>query len=248
MRILISPAKKMHADTEDIAVTLPYFLSEARQIKKVLQSLAPCDLQTLWGCNQKITELNYERVCSMNLKQRLTPAIFAYEGLQYQYMAPRVLEEEALNFLSEHLRILSGFYGLLSPFDGITPYRLEMQAKLRIGTCRDLYAFWHNKLAELLCRETSFIVNLASKEYSKCLLPFLPQNILFLTCTFGERIADKIVEKGTICKMARGEMVRFLSETKGTTPEAVEKFDRLGYKFNAKASTKTNYVFLKGGN
>ena len=99
-------------------------------------------------------------------------------------------------YIREHLRILSGFYGLLRPFDGVTPYRLEMQARLSVDGKKDLYAFWGGRLAEHLAAETDLVLNLASKEYSRAVEPYLPASVRFLTCTFGEWKGGKIVEKG----------------------------------------------------
>ena len=101
--------------------------------------------------------------------------------------------------MTEHLRILSGFYGILRPFDGVTPYRLEMQAKLPVGEAKDLYGFWGSRIAEFLFSETDCIVNLASREYSRCVSAWLTEDVRFLTCVFGERKNGAIVEKGTLC-------------------------------------------------
>ena len=139
MRIIISPAKKMVVDTDSFAVDgLPQFLERTERLKAVLQSMSPKDLQALWKCNDAIAKLNVERLEQMDLRCNLTPAILSYEGIQYRYMAPGVMETVHLEYLREHLRILSGFYGLLRPFDGVTPYRLEMQARLPVDGCRDL--------------------------------------------------------------------------------------------------------------
>ena len=128
MRIIISPAKKMNVDADSLPVTaLPRFLSEAEQIKTALRAMSTQELQRLWRCNDSIAQTNVERLQNMELTQNLTPAVLAYEGIQYRYMAPGVMTSGKLDYLREHLRILSGFYGLLSPFDGVTPYRLEMQ-------------------------------------------------------------------------------------------------------------------------
>ncbi len=108
-----------------------------------------------------------ERLEQMDLRRNLTPAVIAYKGIQYRYMAPSVMEPTHLDYLREHLRILSGFYGLLRPFDGVTPYRLEMQAKLVVDGCRDLYQFWGSRLAKQLASKTDVVLNLASKEYSR---------------------------------------------------------------------------------
>lgn len=113
---------------------------------------------------------------------------------------------------------------------------------------KDIYASWGNKLARQLCSETDFILNLASKEYSKAVSAHLPESIRFLTCTFGERKGGKVIEKGTLCKMARGEMVRWLAEHHITEPEDIKGFDRLGYTYCEDFSNYVKFVFIKGGN
>ena len=167
----------------------------------------------------------------MDLRRRLTPAIMAYEGIQYQYMAPGVFSQEQLEYVEEHLRILSGFYGVLRPFDGVAPYRLEMQARLSVCEVKNLYEFWGTSLAENLFSETDCVVNLASREYGLCVSRYVPEGARFVTCIFGQRKGDKIVERGTQCKMARGEMVRYMAEQRITEPEQMHAFDRLGYRF-----------------
>ena len=160
-------------------------------------------------------------------------------------MAPGVFTDREFGYIQEHLRILSGFYGLLRPFDGVTPYRLEMQAKLRPGGHKDLYGFWGSSLADQLLRETDCIVNLASREYSICVSRYLPASVRFLTCVFGEVKDGKVIEKGTMCKMARGEMVRFMAENQITDPEALKDFDRLEYRFDAGRSDYNTFVFIR---
>ncbi len=246
MRMIISPAKKMVMDTDSFAVdSLPQFLGQAERLKAVLQTMSPKQLQSLWKCNDAIAKLNVERLEHMDLRRSLTPAVIAYEGIQYRYMAPGVMETAHLDYLREHLRILSGFYGLLRPFDGVTPYRLEMQAQLKVGGCRDLYQFWGDCLARQLAAETDFVLNLSSKEYSKAVKPYLPEGVRFLTCTFGEWKDGKVIEKGTQCKMARGQMVRWMAEHKMEDPENLRAFDQLGYRFHEDLSAANHYVFLK---
>ena len=139
MRIIISPAKKMRVDTDSFPIrALPDFLADAQHLLAVLRTMTPKELQALWKCNGSIAALNVERLSGMDLCHGLTPAVLSYEGIQYQYMAPGVFESEQYDFIQEHLRIVSGFYGLLRPFDGVTPYRLEMQAKLAVDGHKDL--------------------------------------------------------------------------------------------------------------
>ena len=246
MRIIISPAKKMKADTDSLPYhDLPEFLTDTQQLCRKLQSMSCQELKTLWKCNDQIAELNVRRLQDMDLHNRLTPAVLAYEGIQYQYMAPGVFTDQEYAYLQDNLRILSGFYGILRPFDGVTPYRLEMQAKLKIGECKDLYAYWGDRLAKRLFAQTDCILNLASKEYSVCVSRYLPDDLRFITCVFGEEKDGKVIEKGTMCKMARGEMVRFMAQNQITTPEQIKPFNRLNYRFDESRSDDNTYIFLR---
>ena len=245
MRIIIAPAKKMTVDTDSFAVDgLPQFLEQAERLKTVLQRMSPKDLQALWKCNDSIAGLNVERLERMDLRRGLTPALLSYEGIQYRCMAPGVMEETQLDYLREHLRILSGFYGLLRPFDGVVPYRLEMQAKLKVDGCRDLYQFWGDRLARQLASETDVVLNLASREYSKAVGLHLPKRVRFITCIFGELKDGRAVEKGTQCKMARGQMVRWLAENQIKDPEDLRAFDQLGYRYCRSVSEGNRTVHL----
>ena len=245
MRIIIAPAKKMNRDLDSLPPQgLPQFLERTERLTAVLQSMSPKELQKLWQCNDSIAALNVERLRDMDLRRDLTPAVLAYEGIQYQYMAPGVFRTDHYAYIQEHLRILSGFYGLLRPFDGVTPYRLEMQARLSVDGHKDLYSFWGSSLAENLAAETDLVLNLASKEYSRAVEPHLPPTVRFLTCTFGGLKEGKIIEKGTICKMARGQMVRWLAENNVTAPEDIKSFGDLGYRFSPAHSKENNFVFL----
>ena len=246
MRILIAPAKKMNRDTDSMPWRdLPQFLSQAERLLDVLRGMDAAGLKKLWKCSDQIAALNVERLARMDLRHGLTPAILAYEGIQYRYMAPGVFTEREYQYVQERLRILSGFYGMLRPFDGVTPYRLEMQARLAVDGARDLYAFWGGMLARQLFSETNCILNLASREYSVCISRHLTPAVRFVTCIFGEEQNGKVVEKGTMCKMARGWMVRYLAEKQSTKPEDARGFDGLGYCFDESRSDGNTYVFLK---
>ena len=249
MRIIISPAKKMNVDTDSFPCQgLPEFLPRAAELCGLLQGKPGEELKKLWKCNDQILALNQQRLRSMDLRRGLTPAILAYEGIQSRYMAPGVFTEQALYYVQEHLRILSGFYGVLRPFDGVTPYRLEMQAKLRIGACRDLYEYWGDSIAAEIFGQTDCVIDLASKEYSVCVSRFLPEGSRFVTCVFGEEQNGKIIEKGTLCKMARGEMVRWMAEHQITEPGELRGFDRLDYRFDPERSEEDRLVFVRRNN
>ena len=244
MRIILSPAKKMNMDTDKLDYKdIPVFLEQTEYILSWLRDHSLSELQKLWGCNEKIAKQNYERIRNMDLRSSLTPAIISYEGLAYQYMAPAVFERSSIDYVQEHLRILSGFYGVLKPLDGVTPYRLEMQAKAAINSHKDLYDLWGKRLYNEVRDETGIIINLASKEYSKCVEKYLRPEDTFITVTFGETANGKLVTKGTYAKMARGEMVRFMAENMIEDPNEIKNFDRLGYVFMDELSNSDELVF-----
>ena len=246
MKIIISPAKKMNINTDDLAYRdLPEFLPQTERLLESLRGMSYDELKKLWRCSDKIAEQNYERLQNMDLRRILTPAVLAYEGIQYQYMAPAVFSAEEYEYIQEHLRILSGLYGVLKPFDGVVPYRLEMQAKLSIENTKDLYEFWGSSLAEKLTEETDCILNLASKEYSISVSKYLPKDVMFITCVFGEEVDSKIVEKGTLCKMARGETVRRMAEQRIEDPEDIKTLQLLNYEYSDEHSDDKTFVFLK---
>ncbi len=244
MRIIISPAKKMNIGTDTLEYQgLPVFLKETEKILDWMKTQSYGDLQKLWGCNDKISEQNYKRITEMDLHSRLTPAILSYEGIAFQYMAPAVFENSSINYVQEHLRILSGFYGVLKPMDGVTPYRLEMQAKAGIDGTKNLYDLWGSRLYDEVCDGTGVIINLASKEYSKCIEKYLKAGDRYITVNFCEMSGAKLVTKGTYAKMARGEMVRYMAENQIEDPDDIKNFARLGYVYRDDLSSKNEIVF-----
>lgn len=246
MKIIISPAKKMNIDTDSLPVqSEPVFLRDAEKIKNYMQALSYEEAKRLWACNDKIAELNFARFREMDLKKNLSPAILSYEGIQYQYMAPAVFTDSALSYIQEHLRILSGFYGVLKPLDGIVPYRLEMQAGAKVEGSANLYDFWGGKIYGNILDGDGTVINLASKEYSRCIGHYLKPDDIFVTCVFGELKEGKIIQKGTLAKMARGEMVRYMAENNVTDLEGLKEFTGLGYQYQKDISKERDYIFLK---
>ena len=246
MRIILSPAKKMQHDENGPAYRdLPVFLSDAEKIKDSLKEKSFSELKALWACNEKITEQNIERLSSMDLREKLTPAILSYDGIAYQYMAPTVFETEMLSYVQEHLRILSGFYGIVRPMDGVTPYRLEMQAKLEIDGAKNLYEYWGDRLYKEVRDSSGIIINLASKEYSKCIEKYLQPGDRYISCNFYEEQEGKLVQKGVYCKMARGEMVRFMAENRVEEPEGIKDFAVMGYRYAKELSSEKEYIFVR---
>jgi len=244
MKIILSPAKKMNVNMDILGPAgLPVFLDKSSEILSWLKDKSEDQLKELWKCNDKIAEQNMKRLEHMDLYHQLTPAILSYEGIAYQYMAPAIFEDGHFDYVQEHLRILSAFYGSLKAMDGVTPYRLEMQAKAAVGGTKNLYEYWGDLLYKDVRDDSGIIINLASKEYSKCIEKYLSAEDTYITITFCELHNDKLVTKGTYAKMARGEMVRYMAENCIENPVEIKKFDRLGYVFREDLSSETEYVF-----
>lgn len=242
----MSPAKQMKEDMKSIPPAgLPCFLDRTEKIMCWLKNKSYDELKSLWKCNDKIAAQNVERLKRMDLRNGLTPAVLSYEGIAYKYMAPAVFEEEHLDYIQKHLRIISAFYGVLRPMDGVTPYRLEMQAKASIDGHKDLYSLWGDMLYEEIRDERGVIINLASKEYSKCIEKYLKKEDRYITITFCEQSGSKLITKGTYAKMARGEMVRFMAENRIEQQEDIKEFNRLNYAFREDLSSEKEYVFVK---
>lgn len=245
LKVIISPAKKMNVDTEFERHNIPCFLDKTEFLMKHIQSLSYEEAKNLWKCNDKIAKTSFEYFSNMNLTERLTPAILAYEGIQYKYMAPNVFDIKEWDYIENNLCILSGFYGILKPLDGVVPYRLEMQSTTNLSGYKDLYDYWGDSLFKKLYEDTDIVLNLASKEYSKCIENYLSDQVQFISCTFGEYKEGKIITKGTLAKMARGEMVRYMAEEKIEKLSELKNFNRLGYKYNEENSNNKNIVFIK---
>lgn len=183
MKIIISPAKKMMREECLPYHQLPVFIDKTERLMGYLKELSYDELKKLLACNDKIVALNFERYADMDLYKNLTPAILSYDGIQYKYMAPQVFEEDYFTYIEKHLRILSGFYGVLKPFDGITPYRLEMQARVKTDFCKNLYDFWDGDIYRKV--KDDLILNLASEEYAKTVRKYLEPEVRFVDCIFG---------------------------------------------------------------
>jgi len=245
MKIIISPAKKMEICNDDIlSESTPCFIEKTQILYEVLRNLSYEDLKLILSCNDDIALLNFERYAHMNLKKNLTPAILSYNGIQYKYMAPNVFNNNEFDYLKRHLRILSGFYGILNPFDGVVPYRLEMQAKLKFDNYKNLYNFWGDSIYKELTKNDNIILNLASKEYSKTVEKYLTSKDLFITCIFGTLKDSKIKIKATEAKMARGLMVRYLAENQIENVEKIKNFSELNFSYSEEHSTEKEFVFL----
>lgn len=246
MKIIISPAKKMNIDSDTLsALSQPLFADEAAHLAAQLRDMDAPALKKLWQCSDKLTAENIDRLAVFDPARAQTPALLAYEGLQYQHLAPAVLDREALAYLQDHLRILSGLYGVLRPFDAVMPYRLEMQAKLAVDGAKDLYAYWSKRLYEALDESGGLILNLASEEYARAIRPHVEPGTRFISVRFGEMVDGRVKQKGTFAKMARGEMVRFMAEQRLSRLDELRHFDALGLHYEEALSDDDTLTFVK---
>lgn len=201
MQFIIAPAKKMQVDVDTFAPeTWPENLPQTTEILAALRALTPPQRQKLWQCSDKLAAASEQQLAQLNLKGPLTPAIIAFVGIQYQSMAPDLFTEAALQCIQAHLRILSGFYGALRPFDGIVPYRLELGSRLAVGSAKNLYDFWGSRLHDQLDFSQGPVINLASVEYAKAIRPYLTADETMIDITFGRVIDGKFKTRATQAK------------------------------------------------
>ena len=244
---IVSPAKKMNVvEGPPWAASTPRFLDDARRLAAAVGALSYDEAKALWKCSDKLAELNFDRFTHMDLGRDVTAAVLAYEGIQYQHLAPQVLDEAALAWLDAHLRILSGFYGVLRPSDGVVPYRLEMQARLAVDGQHDLYGYWGPSLAEALAGDFSLVVNVASVEYAKAGTPHLPSlGVPVLTCLFGDVRGSRLMQRSTEAKAARGTFVRWCAENEVADPRDFCRFSERGYVLDEGCSTDDTLAFVR---
>ncbi|MDE6547031.1 MAG: peroxide stress protein YaaA, partial [Lactobacillus sp.] len=202
-------------------------------------------LKGLWKANDNIVRANQNNLLTSKLDRNLTPAILAFSGIQYQYLAGDILPQEGLDYLQDHLRILSGFYGILRPFDGIIPYRLELKTQMTGFKDYSLYHFWEDLPYQNLFTNTETVINLASLEYSRLISPYLKDGQKLITIKFLENKNGKWRQIATHAKIARGEMVRFAAKEQINKPEDLKSFSDFGYAFSEEDSTEEDYVFKK---
>lgn len=255
-RIIISPAKRMLVNEgEPHALHRPRFSCEALELAEELHVQGRAAMQRIWRCSDRIADEAWTHTQALpdELRQAptaLTPAVCAYNGIQYTHLAASIMDTAQLSWLEHHLRILSGLYGLLRPLDGVAPYRLEMQAKLPVGGARNLYEFWDSRLYDAIAREpqVATIVNIASVEYAKAITPYvLPDGPHLLTCLFGSvRAHDgKLLQRSTEAKAARGSIVRWAAERQITDVQDLKGFSECGYAFSPQYSTTDTWVFIR---
>lgn len=245
MRIIIAPAKMMRRDDTLPWQDLPMYVHEAQEIRDYINALSFKEKKTLWACSEKIAEVNAQRYRNMRFAGDLTPAVFAFTGIQYETMGPDGFTEDMFRYVQKHLRILSGLYGVLRPFDGIEPYRLEMEMKAHVRGTKDLPAFWGRKIYDGVMDESHILLNLASKQYEPCIRRYIEKTDTVVTCMFMEKEDTGLKQKGVYAKTARGAMVRWLAGKQIEDIREVRAFHDLGYACSETESDEKTYVFVR---
>ena len=216
MITIISPAKNMKVDRLGTKPeTLPHFVDKGQEIWEELRKLSPLDLQILMKINENLAEDSFDRIQTMKWDMMGTSAVETYDGIQYKYMDAKTFSEEGKAFAKNHLRILSGMYGVVRPYDSIYEYRLEMLTKLPVGDAKNLYQYWGSEIHDQLIRELEgekIVLNLASDEYGKTVRKYIKEPYQMVTCVFKTYSKGKHKVLATAAKMARGSMVRYICE------------------------------------
>ncbi len=253
MLVVISPAKKLDwRDQPGVALTDPAFGEDAARLAALARELGAEGLRKLMGISETLARLNAERFAAFEdapQPEALRPAALAFAGDTYTGLDAQTLDDDARRWAQGHLRILSGLYGILRPFDGIQPYRLEMGSRLANPQGRDLYAWWGDRLARALnetAAETGSdtVLNCASQEYFGAVdrAALKPRVV---TPVFMEERDGAAQIVSFYAKKARGAMARFVCENRLTDPDDIHTFDAGGYRYAPDMSTDERRVFLR---
>lgn len=252
MIVVISPSK-----TQDFSLAKynficsePKFYNEIMELITVLNKTSIKELKILMSISDNLAKLNFDRYQQFETKftkDNSKPAILSFKGDVYDGIDVDHYHSQDFDFAQQHLRILSGLYGLVRPLDLIQPYRLEMGIKLKTAKNNNLYQFWGNKITNELNHLTDnnkCLINLASTEY------FDSVNTNKLTCKkidiiFKEEKDDNYKIVGLFSKKARGSMTNFIIKNKITKPELLKSFGEIEYKFNQSFSNENQYVFTR---
>jgi len=254
MLIVISPAKTLDFETPASSKkkTIPDFLDDSAELINQLRQLAPDNIGDLMSISPKLATLNSNRYHQWSLPFNLDNAkqsVLAFKGDVYTGLDAESFNSDELTFAQDHLRILSGLYGILRPLDLIQAYRLEMGTQLNNSRGKDLYAFWGDIITEsinqiLKKQPNSALINLASNEYFKSIkTDKLNTNVITPIFKDQKNGTYKIIS--FFAKKARGLMSRYIIQHKLTNPEDIKEFNLAGYSFNASASSKDKWVFTR---
>jgi cytoplasmic iron level regulating protein YaaA (DUF328/UPF0246 family) len=248
MLAILSPAKSLDYERPLPALepSRARFGSEAEKLAGAAAKLSKKKLGELMHISPRLAELNVGRFRGFaEAPQR--PAIYAFAGDVYTGFEVHSLDEEALLYAQDHVRILSGLYGLLRPLDAIRPYRLEMGTRWAPGRAKDLYAWWGPRVAETLAQDLDdgTIINLASKEYWRVVEGRLPAGIRVIEIDFREAGPSGLRFNTFAAKQARGMVARHICEHRLTDPEALKSFDSDGYRYDPDNSDETRWRFSR---
>jgi cytoplasmic iron level regulating protein YaaA (DUF328/UPF0246 family) len=248
MLAVISPAKKMDFEpVNGINATTPDFVTDANTLAGHARKLSVSDLRAMMKISEDLAKLNRERfqAFSSTPDERATKqAAFAFAGDTYTGLQAGSLSSDDLDYAQNHLRILSGLYGVLRPLDRIQPYRLEMGRKLATKSGNTLYAYWDDRIgAALDAASDGVIVNLASNEYFKAAGKKMTSRVI--TPAFKEEREDGLKMIGLFAKKARGAMARFIVQNRIETVDGLKGFNTDGYGFRADLSGENDWVFSR---
>lgn len=254
MLALLSPSKTLDfsAYGTRIKIDSPDLLKYSKLLISDLQKLSAVEIGELMGISDKLATLNHERFQAFHTPftpKNAKPAILAFKGDVYEGLDADSLSEKELLSAQECIRILSGLYGLLRPFDLIQPYRLEMGTRLANKNGRDLYAFWGKKVTETLNKHlknagTDTVINLASREYAAVLQPKEVEG-RWINVHFKEEKGNKLQIIGLFAKRARGAFARFMAQNRIEKTSDLRDFDAGGYRFRADLSTESDLIFSR---
>ena len=256
MLIVLSPAKKLDFETPPgaVAFTTPGFLDDAAELIDELRAFEPHQLSELMGISPKLAALNSNRYHAWALpftEDNARPAVLAFRGDVYVGLDADNFDAEELQFAQQHLRILSGLYGVLRPLDLMQPYRLEMGTKLKTRRGKDLYAFWDERITATLNADLSrqarpVLINLASGEYFKSIRTG-QLRARIITPAFREERNGQYKMISFFAKKARGLMSRYIIRNRLTDPQDLAGFDLEGYRYNEALSAEDSPVFTRSG-
>lgn len=254
MLFLISPAKNLNEkDPAPVSdYTQPDLLADAEQLMQEVRRLAPQEIAELMHVSDKIALLNAERNAAWHTPftpENAKQAVYLFNGDVYEGLDAASLPAGAVAYLQQHLRLLSGLYGLLRPLDLMQPYRLEMGTPFANARGKNLYEFWGDTITNLInqtlkAQNSDTVVNLASQEYFKAVNP-AKLNARLITPVFKDAKNGQYKIISFYAKRARGLMVRYAAEHAVKEAEALKNFDYEGYRFNAAASGENEWVFLR---
>ena len=251
MKIVLSPAKKLDLKSNYPALSYetPVFLNEAEQVINVMRQKSPDDIKQLMKLSDNLANLNWERCHAWHkdIDDTARPAIFTFNGNVYDGLDVQNLPADKLPDLNDKVRILSGLYGVLRPFDLIYPYRMEMGTKLMFDSYKNLYEFWRQKVTAYLNDEMpdgDFLVNLASQEYFKVIDKKSFKHPVY-DIVFKDYKNGVLKTISLYAKVARGLMTRFIIQNNINTPDELKLFDVDGYRYDENLSSEFSLVFTR---